>query len=107
LRNLRDRWLTHGRNNLHGFESYRIGSEPTPLDAEDDLVTLPDWFGEAGFGLFVHWDHASQQGVEIGWPLVGKSIFFAGLVIATFPIVILFLIFQRYVTSGITLGALK
>jgi hypothetical protein len=37
-------------------------------------VTLPDWFAEAGFGLFVHWDHASQQGVEIGWPLVGKSI---------------------------------
>ncbi|MGW5696857.1 alpha-L-fucosidase, partial [Streptomyces asiaticus] len=38
------------------------------------LVTIPDWFGEAAFGLFVHWDHASQQGVEIGWPLVGHSI---------------------------------
>ncbi|MFF4616196.1 carbohydrate ABC transporter permease [Nonomuraea jabiensis] len=36
-----------------------------------------------------------------------QGAFFAGLVIATFPIVILFLIFQRYVTSGITLGALK
>jgi len=22
----------------------------------------------------VHWDHASHQGIEIGWPLVGKSI---------------------------------
>ncbi|MEV2214898.1 carbohydrate ABC transporter permease [Streptomyces sp. NPDC050997] len=36
-----------------------------------------------------------------------QGAFFAGLVIATFPIVILFLIFQRYVTRGITLGALK
>jgi ABC-type glycerol-3-phosphate transport system permease component len=36
-----------------------------------------------------------------------QGAFFAGLVIATFPIVLLFLIFQRYVTSGITLGALK
>jgi raffinose/stachyose/melibiose transport system permease protein len=36
-----------------------------------------------------------------------QGAFFAGLVIATFPIVILFLFFQRYVTSGITLGALK
>jgi ABC-type glycerol-3-phosphate transport system permease component len=36
-----------------------------------------------------------------------QGAFFAGLAIATFPIVILFLIFQRYVTSGITLGALK
>jgi alpha-L-fucosidase len=33
-----------------------------------------DWFDGAGLGLFVHWDHASQQGVEISWPLVGESI---------------------------------
>jgi alpha-L-fucosidase len=32
------------------------------------------WFTGAGLGLFVHWDHASQQGVEISWPLVGRSI---------------------------------
>jgi ABC-type glycerol-3-phosphate transport system permease component len=36
-----------------------------------------------------------------------EGAFFAGLVIATFPIVVVFLIFQRYVTKGITLGALK
>lgn len=24
--------------------------------------------------MFVHWDHASTQGIEIGWPLVGVSI---------------------------------
>ena len=29
------------------------------------------WFDEARFGLFVHWDHASQQGLEVSWPLVG------------------------------------
>jgi alpha-L-fucosidase len=29
------------------------------------------WFAGAGLGLFVHWDHASQQGLEVSWPLVG------------------------------------
>jgi alpha-L-fucosidase len=32
------------------------------------------WFTGAGLGLFVHWDHASQQGIEISWPLVGPEI---------------------------------
>jgi raffinose/stachyose/melibiose transport system permease protein len=36
-----------------------------------------------------------------------QAAFFAGLVIATLPIVVVFLIFQRHVTNGITLGALK
>jgi alpha-L-fucosidase len=34
-------------------------------------VVDPDWFVGAGLGVFVHWDHASQQGLEISWPLVG------------------------------------
>jgi alpha-L-fucosidase len=29
------------------------------------------WFDDARFGMFVHWDHASQQGLEVSWPLVG------------------------------------
>lgn len=29
------------------------------------------WFDDAGLGLFIHWDHASQQGLEVSWPLVG------------------------------------
>ncbi|HEX9260214.1 MAG TPA: alpha-L-fucosidase, partial [Acidimicrobiales bacterium] len=29
------------------------------------------WFDEARFGMFVHWDHASQQGLEVSWPMVG------------------------------------
>jgi raffinose/stachyose/melibiose transport system permease protein len=36
-----------------------------------------------------------------------QGAFFAGLVIATVPIVALFLFFQRYVTKGITLGAIQ
>lgn len=32
------------------------------------------WFTGAGFGLFIHWDHASQQGIEVSWPLVGRSL---------------------------------
>ncbi len=30
-----------------------------------------NWFTGAGLGLFVHWDHTSQQGIEISWPMVG------------------------------------
>ncbi len=30
-----------------------------------------DWFDQARFGMFIHWDHASQQGLEVSWPLVG------------------------------------
>ena len=29
------------------------------------------WFDEARFGMFIHWDHASQRGWEVSWPLVG------------------------------------
>lgn len=32
-----------------------------------------NWFDEARFGMFIHWDHASQQGFEISWPLVGGT----------------------------------
>jgi alpha-L-fucosidase len=39
-------------------------------------LNLPggEWFVGAGLGLFVHWDHASQQGFEISWPLVGDPV---------------------------------
>ena len=36
-------------------------------------MSVQEWFKGAGLGLFVHWDHASQQGIELSWPLVGKS----------------------------------
>ena len=29
------------------------------------------WFDAARFGMFVHWGHSSQQGVELSWPLTG------------------------------------
>jgi hypothetical protein len=31
------------------------------------------WFDEARFGMFIHWDHASQRGLEVSWPLVGGA----------------------------------
>lgn len=31
------------------------------------------WFNSARLGLFVHWDHASQQGMEISWPMAGRN----------------------------------
>ena len=30
-----------------------------------------EWFASARFGMFVHWGHASQQGVELSWPMTG------------------------------------
>ena len=41
---------------------------------KERLISGGEWFTSAGFGMFVHWDHASSQGIEIGWPIVGKSI---------------------------------
>ncbi len=32
---------------------------------------MESWFDRARFGLFVHWGHSSQQGIELSWPLVG------------------------------------
>ena len=29
------------------------------------------WFKGAGLGMFIHWDHTAQQGIEISWPMVG------------------------------------
>ncbi|MCH7699258.1 MAG: alpha-L-fucosidase [Chloroflexi bacterium] len=29
------------------------------------------WFDTARFGLFIHWSHSSQKGLEVSWPLVG------------------------------------
>ena len=30
-----------------------------------------DWFTGAGLGLFICLDHASQQGIEMSWPMLG------------------------------------
>ncbi|HUP87591.1 MAG TPA: alpha-L-fucosidase [Acidimicrobiales bacterium] len=34
---------------------------------------MPDdtWFRRARFGMFVHWGHVSQQGLELSWPMAG------------------------------------
>lgn len=32
---------------------------------------MSQWFSTARFGMFVHWGHSSQQGLELSWPLVG------------------------------------
>lgn len=32
---------------------------------------MTTWFDTARFGMFVHWGHSSQQGIELSWPLVG------------------------------------
>jgi alpha-L-fucosidase len=32
---------------------------------------MASWFDTARFGMFVHWSHVSQRGLELSWPLVG------------------------------------
>jgi alpha-L-fucosidase len=32
---------------------------------------MSNWFDTARFGMFVHWGHSSQQGIELSWPMVG------------------------------------
>ncbi len=34
---------------------------------------MTTWFDTARLGMFVHWGHSSQQGIELSWPLVGGS----------------------------------
>lgn len=36
-------------------------------------MTTPEWFDRARFGIFFHWGHSSQQGVELSWPMVGGN----------------------------------
>lgn len=31
------------------------------------------WFDDARLGMFVHWSHCSQMGVDLSWPLVGGT----------------------------------
>jgi len=31
------------------------------------------WFDTARFGMFVHWGHSSQRGIELSWPMVGGN----------------------------------
>jgi len=32
---------------------------------------MSSWFDDARFGMFIHWDHASQRGWELSWPMAG------------------------------------
>jgi alpha-L-fucosidase len=53
---------------LEKNQERRMTEGPTPAGA----IAADGWFRGAGLGLFVHWDHASCQGLEIGWPIVGE-----------------------------------
>ncbi len=37
------------------------------------MPDTPSWFDTARFGMFVHWSHCSQAGIEVSWPLVGGA----------------------------------
>jgi len=50
---------------------------------QEQLPERLSWFRHAGLGLFIHWDHASQHGYEISWPVVGGHPLFPGHVVST------------------------
>jgi alpha-L-fucosidase len=50
------------------FESRMPDAYPLSADYSE---RVHKWFSGAGLGLFICWDHASQQGLEMSWPLVG------------------------------------
>lgn len=33
-----------------------------------------EWFDGAGFGMFIHWSHISNRGLELSWPMTGGAI---------------------------------
>ncbi len=35
---------------------------------------MTNWFDDARFGMFIHWGHSSQQGIELSWPLTGWGV---------------------------------
>ena len=35
------------------------------------MIPRMSWFDTARFGMFVHWGHSSQQGIELSWPMAG------------------------------------
>ncbi|MFV0308094.1 MAG: alpha-L-fucosidase [Desertimonas sp.] len=52
------------------------------------------WFDDARLGVFVHWGHTSQQGIELSWPLAGGTAV-GGMSCAAVPI-------DRYHASAAT-----
>lgn len=53
------------------FDGERVPDprEGVPL-RPDAAERTARWFRPAGLGLFIHWDHASVQGLETSWPLL-------------------------------------
>jgi len=37
-------------------------------------MTDQTWFSTARLGMFIHWGHSSQQGIELSWPLTGWGV---------------------------------
>ncbi len=58
----------------HSAPVFDGGKVPDPRDgvslAADGRERTNVWFDGAGLGLFIHYDHATQQGLETSWPLL-------------------------------------
>jgi alpha-L-fucosidase len=64
-----------GVGNISISEDFRATrlNDVFPLIA-NNMERCKDWFTGAGLGLFIHWTQASQQGIEVSWPMVGGVI---------------------------------
>jgi len=54
---------------MAGCTSAPVQAPSAAAYAGDNFTTWED----ARLGIFVHWSHSSQQGVELSWPLVGGT----------------------------------
>lgn len=52
------------------FTGYPAEESPAQQRQAEQAPQETNWFDGAGLGLFIHWDHASQQGLELSWPMV-------------------------------------
>ncbi|MGB4861266.1 MAG: alpha-L-fucosidase [Tepidiformaceae bacterium] len=48
-------------------------NDETHFEALGGSVDTMTWFDTARFGMFIHWGHSSQQGIELSWPMVGGN----------------------------------
>ena len=49
-----------------------VSTQSESATSDESMTQGPGgWFDQAGLGLFIHWDHASRQGLEISWPMAG------------------------------------
>src|SRR5690242_19356320 len=65
--------LPHAQQPKQDKETVRSEHDMIGLDKEKaEHTTHPDaqWYPDAAFGLFLHWDESSVRAMNISWPMI-------------------------------------